>query len=56
MARNWEKHPEVFFYLESLGFGLQVVWKGHLNTTSGNAEGGIFNGLELGYLLSRLVL
>ena len=38
------EHLEVFSYLESLGFGVQVVNVGRLDTLSGNAEGGILNG------------
>ena len=39
------KHLEVFFYLESLGFGGQVVNVGHLDTPSGDAKGGILYSL-----------
>ena len=40
---------EVFFYLESFGFGVQVVNVCHLDTPCGDAEGGILNSLELNY-------
>ena len=39
------KHLEVFSYLESLGFGVQVVNVSHLDTSSGDAKGRILDGL-----------
>ena len=37
----------MFFNLEDFGFAVEVVDWGHLNASSGDAEGAILNNLEL---------